>query len=79
MSVHDGSNNGLSRCGYKHDKVVLSDTGDPAHISMPGVHRLAASLKRWLLSTHQGAVSPKYLDPFVLDAALVAAVISLRS
>jgi hypothetical protein len=27
----------------------------------------------------QDAVSPKYLDPFVLDAALVAAVISLRS
>jgi len=57
--------NGLSKCGYKHDRVVLSDTGDPAHISMPGVHRVAALVKRWLLSTHQGAVSPKHLEYYL--------------
>ena len=55
----------LSKCGYKHDRVVLSDTGDPAHISMPGVHRVAALVKRWLLSTHQGAVSSKHLDYYL--------------
>ena len=57
--------NGLSKCGYKHDRVVLSDTGDPAHVSMPGVHRVAALVKRWLLSTHQGAVSPKHLEYYL--------------
>jgi transposase-like protein len=57
--------NELSRCGYKHDRVVLSDTGDPAHVSMPGVHRVAALVKRWLLSTHQGAVSPKHLEYYL--------------
>lgn len=32
---------------------------------MPGVHRIAALLKRWLLGTHQGAVSNKYLDYYL--------------
>jgi len=53
------------QCGYKHPRVVLSDTGDPAHVSMPGVHRVAALVKRWLLSTHQGAVSPKHLEYYL--------------
>jgi hypothetical protein len=41
----------------------------PAHESMPGVHRVAALLQRWLLVTHHGAVQPGqldyYLDEFV--------------
>ena len=28
---------------------------------MPGVHRIASLLKRWILGTHQGAVSDKHL------------------
>lgn len=57
--------NTLSKHGYKHKKVVLSDTGDPAHVSMPGVHRIASLLKRWLMSTHQGSVSGKHLDYYL--------------
>ena len=57
--------NKLSSCGYTHHKVSLSDAGDPAHISMPGVHRVAALVKRWLLSTHQGSVSPKHLEYYL--------------
>ena len=60
-----GGYNQLSKCGYGHDKVVLSDTGDPAHVSMPGVHRIAALVKRWLLSTHQGSVSGKHLEYYL--------------
>jgi len=48
--------------------VVLSDTGDPAHVSMPGVHRVAALLKRWLMGTHQGSVSEKHLDYYLNPA-----------
>ncbi len=33
---------------------------------MPGVHLVASLLKRWLLGTHQGAVSPAHL-PYYLD------------
>lgn len=51
--------------GYVHHRIVLSDTGDPAHVAMPGVHRVPALVKRWLLSTHQGSVSGKHLDYYL--------------
>jgi hypothetical protein len=35
---------------------VVSAGGDPAHVSMPAVHRVASLLKRWLQATHQGSV-----------------------
>jgi transposase-like protein len=56
---------GLAEKGYVHRRAVLSDSGDPAHVRMPGVHRVAALLKRWLLSTHQGSVSGKHLDYYL--------------
>ena len=57
--------NALSRHGYTQLKTVLSDSGNPAHVAMPGVHRIASLLKRWLLGTHQGAVSGKHLDYYL--------------
>jgi transposase-like protein len=60
--------NELSKYGYKHERVVLSGSGDPAHISMPGVHRVAALVKRWLLSTHQGSVRKKRLEYYLDDS-----------
>ncbi len=57
--------NELSKRGYKHERVVLSDTGDPVHVSMPGVHRVAALVKRWQLSTHQGSISQKHLEYYL--------------
>lgn len=60
-----GGYNRIAEHGYTHNRVLLSDNGDPAHVSMPGVHRLAALLKRWLLSTHQGSVSGKHLDDYL--------------
>jgi transposase-like protein len=47
--------------GYTHTKTILSASGDPAHVAMPAVHRVASLLKRWLLGTHQGSVSPEHL------------------
>jgi transposase-like protein len=55
----------LSRHGYVHEKTILSTSGDPAHVAMPGVHRVASLLKRWLLGTHQGAVSNKHLNYYL--------------
>ena len=60
-----GGYNRVSDCGYKHNRVYLADSGDPAHVSMPGVHRIAALVKRWLLSTHQGSVSGKHLEYYL--------------
>jgi transposase-like protein len=57
--------NDLPTHGYERTKLVLSDSGDPAHITMPGVHRVASLLKRWLLGTHQGAVDAVYLQAYL--------------
>ncbi len=55
----------LAHHGYTHNKIVLSDSGDPALVALPGVHLVASLLKRWLLGTHQGAVSKKHMDYYL--------------
>jgi transposase-like protein len=55
----------LARHGYRREKSVMLGADDAAHVTMPGVHRVAALLKRWLLGTHQGAVQPKQLDYYL--------------
>lgn len=55
----------LSKHGYVHHPRVHLGSDDPAHVSMPGVHRVASLLKRWLLGTHQGAVQPAQLDYYL--------------
>lgn len=60
-----GGYSALEDAGYEHRVVNLSASGDPAHVEMPGVHRLAALLKRWLLGTHHGAVESKHLQAYL--------------
>ena len=57
--------NEIEQHGYIHERVRLSDSGDPAHIAMPGVHRISSLLKRWIIGTHQGSVSQKHLDYYL--------------
>jgi len=53
---------------YVHDRVIQRRSKEKACELLPGVHRVASLLKRWLLGTHQGAVSSQhlgyYLDEF---------------
>jgi transposase-like protein len=51
--------------GYRHRVTFLSDHPEPAHELLPRVHLIASLLKRWLLGTHQGAVSPAHLDYYL--------------
>lgn len=60
-----GGYNDLPEHGYTRKKTVLSSSGDPAHVSVPGVHRVASLLKRWLLGTHQGSVDPAHLQSYL--------------
>ena len=61
--------NNLEGAGYGHKRTVHLGSDIPAHESMPGVHRVASLLQRWLLGIHHGAVQPGqldyYLDEFV--------------
>ena len=63
---HWGGYNDLQNAGFIHHKTNISASGDPAHVAMPRVHRVASLLKRWLLGTHQGGISVRQLD-FYLD------------
>lgn len=59
----------IDQYGYVREKTVLLGSADPAHLSMPAVHRIAALLKRWLLGTHQGAVNDAQLDAYLDEFA----------
>ena len=55
----------LNKHGYTRHKIVLTGSLDPAHVSMPAVHRVSPLLKRWLLGTHQGSVQRNQLDHYL--------------
>lgn len=57
--------NGLPDDEYTREIIVQSSSGDPAHVTMPGVHRIASLLKRWILGTHQGSVLPNHLQSYL--------------
>jgi transposase-like protein len=57
--------NGLANHGYIHTRTLLNTSDEPAHVSMPGVHRIASLLKRWVLGTHQGSVTPDHLQSYL--------------
>ena len=55
----------LSKAGYTHVRYVISASGKTASELLPGIHRVISLLKRWLLGTHQGAVSSKHLQAYL--------------
>ena len=56
----------MTKSGYTGIKTNPSASADPAHVLMPGVHRIASLQQRWLLETQQGAITGRHLD-FYLD------------
>jgi len=57
--------NGVSGLGYKHKIINLTKRNKSASALLPRVHRVASLLKRWLIGTHQGAVSCDHLDYYL--------------
>lgn len=55
----------LERKGYTHQVTFLRSKKKTPSELMPRVHQVISLLKRWLLGTHQGAVSHKYLDYYL--------------
>jgi transposase-like protein len=58
----------VSALGYEHEVTVLKGKTETASELLPHVHLVFSLLRRWLMGTHQGAVSHKhlgyYLDEF---------------
>ena len=54
---------------YKHNEKVISGSGKEAHELLPHVHLVISLLKRWIYGTHQGNMSPKYLEYYLDEFA----------
>ena len=55
----------LKAAGYDHEITFLKGKKQTATELMPRVHRVASLLKRWLMGTHQGAVTQEHLDYYL--------------
>ena len=55
----------LKANGYRHRITYLRGHHELASELLPRVHRVISLLKRWLLGTHQGAVTQPHLDYYL--------------
>jgi transposase-like protein len=56
---------GLATKGYKYKIIIIRKTKQTVSDLLPRVHRVVSLLKRWLMGTHQGAVSHEHLDYYL--------------
>ncbi len=66
--VHTDGWHGYDRLkanGYRHRVTLLRGDADVAIAQFPRVHRVVSLLNRWLLGTHQGAVTQAHLDYYL--------------
>lgn len=56
---------GLESKGYRHRVTLLVGKRKTPSDLLPRVHRIASLLKRWLMGTHQGAISHEHLDYYL--------------
>lgn len=54
---------GLHSMGYAHD--VVRSTAEVGEDLLPCCHRVASLLKRWMMGTHQGAISHEHLEYYL--------------
>ena len=55
----------LSGLAYEHRPTSLRSAGRPAHLVLPGVHRVIRRLKRWWLATYSGAIREPHFDDYL--------------
>jgi transposase-like protein len=58
---------GMERSGFMHMREFVQGSGYEAHEVLPAVHRVFSLLKRWMLGTHQGAISRKHLQRYLSE------------
>ena len=56
---------GVIAKGYLQEVTVIKGKKETASELLPRVHRIISLLKRWMMGTHQGAVSHKHLDYYL--------------
>jgi transposase-like protein len=61
--------NGLRAAGFDHRPHVIATGGETARQELDHVHLVVSLLKRWLVGTHQGAVTPAHLQAYLDEFA----------
>ena len=56
---------GLTDKGYVYKVTVMKGRKESPSELLPRAHRVISLLKRWLMGTHEGAVSHKHLDYYL--------------
>ena len=56
---------GLEAHGYSHEVRIAKAGNESVTKLLPRVHRVVSLLKRWILGTQQGAISPEHLDYYL--------------
>jgi len=54
---------------YKHNEKIISGSGKEAHELLPHIHLVISLVKRWINGTHQGKMTPKYLEYYLDEFA----------
>lgn len=49
---------------YEHEPTTVSASGQEAHEVLPAVHTVFSLVKRWVMGTLQGSVSPEHLQAY---------------
>lgn len=63
---------GIDKLGYTHvrrSQRAARARGEDVGELLPGVHRIASLVKRWLLGTHQGSVDEAHLQGYLNEFA----------
>lgn len=56
---------GAAASDYIHHSTPIKGSGMEAHELLPGVHRVASLVKRWLLGTHQGSIGADHMQAYL--------------
>ncbi len=56
---------GATKDEYIHIGTSISSSGQDANEVLPGVHRVASLVKRWLMGTHQGSFEEDHLQAYL--------------
>jgi transposase-like protein len=60
---------GAAKDEYTHQGTSIKNYGKEANEVLPGVHRVAALVKRWLMGTHQGSCEEDHLQAYLDEFA----------
>ena len=59
----------VAQSGYQHEVLPIGDTEEAASELLPHVHLVISLVRRWLLGTHQGAISRDHLQYYLDEYA----------